>query len=159
MVKSRQRNAQIQLNKSFIIKSKRSWWQEVIVGLFTLLVWTYCLTVVYFFVDALFSLNHEFPALFKTIFKMTNNDTWDIIKIGIILFISMYILLSAWGHYNKKRYGSLRRRKYPTPTTEEDLMKLNLIDEITYEELQNEKLIVLELNPVGRAKEQNETAA
>ena len=156
MFKSKQRNEQIQLNKSFIIKSDRSWIREAVVGLFTMLVWVYCLNVVYFFVDALFSLNHEFPALFKTIFKMTNNDIWDIIKIGIILLISIYILLTVWGNYNKKKYGSLRRRKYPTPTTEEDLMNLNLIDEITYEELQNERVIVLEKNPVGNVRKHSE---
>jgi biofilm PGA synthesis protein PgaD len=158
MVKSKQKNDQFKLNKSFIIKSKRSWLSEVVVGLFTLLVWVYCLTVVYFFVDALFSLNHEYPALFKTIFKMTNNDIWDIFKIGAILLISIYILLSAWGSYNKKKYGSLRRRKYPAPTTEEDLMKLNMIDEITYEELQNERVIVLEKNPIKNVEKQSEAA-
>lgn len=156
MFKSKQRNEQIQLNKSFIIKSDRSWLREVVVGLFTLLVWVYCLTVVYFFVDALFSLNHEFPALFKTIFKMTNNDIWGIIKIGVVLLISFYILLIVWGNYNKKKYGSLRRRKYPAPTTEEDLMNLNIIDEISYEELQNERVIVFEKNPIGNNKKQAE---
>jgi poly-beta-1,6-N-acetyl-D-glucosamine synthesis protein len=145
-------------SKSFIIKSKRSLWREVVVGIFTLLVWVYCLTVVYFFVDALFYLNHEFPALFKTIFKMTTNDIWDIFKIGAILLISMYILLSAWGSYNKKKYGSLRRRKYPAPTTEEDLLKLNIIDEISYEELKNERIIVFEKNPIGNNKKQAEAA-
>ena len=158
MVKSRQRNTQIQLNKSFIIKSDRVWWREVIVGIFTLLVWIYCLSVVYFFVDALFYINHEYPSVFKIVFKMTTMDIRYFYKIGAVLLISNYVLLLSWGYYNKKKYGSLKRRKYPKPTTEEDLMRLNMIDEITYEELQNEKVIVFEMNPIMDGENRYEAA-
>lgn len=148
MDKSRQRNTQIQLNQSYIIKSKRIWWREAIVGILTLLVWFYCLTVIYFFIDAMFSLNHGYPQLFKIVFKMTNIEIRDFFEFVGILFILICLLLSVWSHYNRKRYGGLTRRKYPSLTTKEDLMNLNMIDEITYEELQNKKVIVFEENPI-----------
>ena len=62
-------NSQNHLNQSFIIRSKRIWWRELVVGLFTLLVWLYCLTVIYFFIDAIFSLHHEYPLLFRIVLK------------------------------------------------------------------------------------------
>ena len=37
-------------------------------------------------------------------------------------------------------------------------MNLNMIDEITYEELQNEKVIIFETNPIGDKGEQYETS-
>ncbi|NLJ99093.1 MAG: hypothetical protein GX320_07515 [Tissierellia bacterium] len=156
MVKSRQRNTQSQLNQLFIIKSKRVWWREIIVGIFTLLVWLYCLTVIYFFIDATFSLNHEYPQLFKIVFKMTNMDIRNFLKIGGILFVLIYLLLSIWSYYNRKRYGNLTRRKYPGLTTKEDLMELNMIDEIIYEELQNKKVIVFKTNPIQDGEKQYE---
>ena len=158
MGKSRQRNTQNQLNKSFIVNSKRIWWREAIVGIFTLLVWLYCLTVIYFFIDAVFSLNHKYPLLFKIVFKMTNMDIRNFFKIVGILFILIYLLLSSWSYYNRKRYGNLTRRKYPSLTTKEDLMNLNMIDEITYEKLQNEKIIVFEKSPIGNGEKQYETS-
>ena len=90
MGKSRQRNTQKQLNKSFIVKSKRIWWREAIVSIFTVLVWLYCLTVIYFFIDAILSLNHKYPLLFKIVFKMTNMDIRNFFKIGGILFVLIY---------------------------------------------------------------------
>lgn len=140
-----------------IIKSKRIWWRELIVGFFTLIVWFYCFTVIYFFIDALFSLNHEYPKLFKIVFKMTNIDIRDFFKIGGMLFILIYLFLSVWSYYNRKKYGGLTRRKCPSLTTKEDLMSLNIIDENVFEKLQNEKVIVLETNPIRGGEKQYES--
>ena len=148
MDKSRQRAAERELNQSFIIKSKKSWWREIIVGIFSFIVWFYCLTVVYFFIDAIFSLNNEYPRLFKIVFKMNNIDIRNFFKIGGILFVLIYLFLSIWIYYNKKKFGNLTRRKYPGITSKEDLMGLNAIDECTFEKLQNEKVIILETNPI-----------
>jgi len=148
MDKSRQRATERELNQSFIIKSKKSWWREIIVGIFSFIVWFYCLTVVYFFIDAIFSLNNEYPRLFKVVFKMVNIDIRNFFKIGGILFVLIYLFLSIWIYYNKKKFGNLTRRKYPGITSKEDLMGLNAIDECTFEKLQNEKVIILETNPI-----------
>lgn len=148
MDKSRQRNSQKQLNKSFIIKSEINWCREIFVAFFTILVWIYCLSVIYFFIDALFSLNHQYPLFVRNILNITYIDIKIFLRIGGIIFFAIYLLLSAWNFYNKKRFGGLSRRKYPSLATKEDLMNLNMIDETTYEKLQNEKVIVFEKNPI-----------
>lgn len=148
MGKSRQRTKDFKLNQSFIIKSKKSWWREGIVILFTSIVWVYCITVIYFFIDAIFSINNEYPRLFKVSFKMTNSDIQGFFKIAVVLLVTIYIMLLVWIFYNKKRFGSLTRRKYPGITTKEDLMDLDMIDEDIYEILQEEKVVVFETNPI-----------
>lgn len=148
MGKSRQRTKDFKLNQSFIIKSKKSWWREGIVILFTSIVWVYCITVIYFFIDAIFSINNEYPRLFKVSFKMTNSDIQGFFKIAVVLLVIIYIMLLVWIFYNKKRFGSLTRRKYPGITTKEDLMDLDMIDEDIYEILQEEKVVVFETNPI-----------
>ncbi|MBV1820187.1 hypothetical protein L0P54_07575 [Anaerosalibacter bizertensis] len=148
MDKSRQRTKDFKLNQSFIIKSKKSWWREGIVILFTSIVWVYCITVIYFFIDAIFSINNEYPRLFKVSFKMTNFDIQGFFKIAVVLLVTIYIMLLVWIFYNKKRFGSLTRRKYPGITTKEDLMDLDMIDEDIYEILQEEKVVVFETNPI-----------
>ncbi|MSS44198.1 hypothetical protein FYJ27_10825 [Anaerosalibacter bizertensis] len=148
MGKSRQRTKDFKLNESFIIKSKKSWWREGIVILFTSIVWVYCITVIYFFIDAIFSINNEYPRLFKVSFKMTNSDIQGFFKIAVVLLVTIYIMLLVWIFYNKKRFGSLTRRKYPGITTKEDLMDLDMIDEDIYEILQEEKVVVFETNPI-----------
>jgi len=55
-------------------KIKKIWWREIIVAMITLLLWVYCGAVVFFYLDALLALNHDFPQLFRTVFKMTNVD-------------------------------------------------------------------------------------
>lgn len=148
MDKSRQRTKDLKLNESFIIKSKKSWWREGIVILFTSIVWVYCITVIYFFIDAIFSINNEYPRLFKVSFKMTNSDIQGFFKIAVVLLVIIYIMLLVWIFYNKKRFGSLTRRKYPGATTKENLMDLDMIDEDIYEILQEEKVVVFETNPI-----------
>ena len=148
MDKSRQRTKDLKLNESFIIKSKKSWWREGIVILFTSIVWVYCITVIYFFIDAIFSINNEYPRLFKVSFKMTNSDIQGFFKIAVVLLVTIYIMLLVWIFYNKKRFGSLTRRKYPGATTKEDVMDLDMIDEDIYEKLQEEKVVVFETNPI-----------
>lgn len=148
MDKSRQRTKDLKLNQSFIIKSKKSWWREGIVILFTSIVWVYCITVIYFFIDAIFSINNEYPRLFKVSFKMTNSDIQGFFKIAVVLLVIIYIMLLVWIFYNKKRFGSLTRRKYPGATTKENLMDLDMIDEDIYEILQEEKVVVFETNPI-----------
>jgi len=114
----------------------------------TLLLWVYCGAVVFFYLDALLALNHDFPQLFRTVFKMTNVDVKNFIKLIWCLFCLAFFTLFIWSYYNRRRFGSLTRRHYPSETTKEDLLKLNMIDEETYDKLQNSKVIVFEKNPI-----------
>lgn len=148
MDKPRQGNTQKLLNEKYLIKSERTWWREITIGFFTLLVWVYSLTVVYFFIDALFSLNHDYPALFRIVFKMSNSEVKGFIVLSIILFTVIFLLLYLWNYYNKRKYGKLNRRKYPKPTTKNDLKNLNMIELSIYQQLQDESVVILEENPI-----------
>ncbi len=152
MEKPRQRDTKGHVNKSFIIETKRIWWRDLIVCACTLFVWFYCITVLYFFIDAMFSLDHKYPSLYKISFQIANMDIQGIVTFGFILFIILYLLFLGWTYYNKKKYAHLTRRKYPEMATKEDLLSLKMIDANIYEELQNNKIIVLETNPIKNIK-------
>jgi len=86
--------------------------------------------------------------LFEKFFRMNNVDIRDFLIFSLVLLVVIYLLLDLWSYYNRKRYGNLARRQYPDPTTKEDLMSLDLIDETTYEKLQKAKIVELKINPV-----------
>lgn len=154
MDKSRQRSKEKRVKKHpFLVKSKKAWWREGLIVLFTIAVWFYCETVVFFFIDALFFLDLNYTRFFREYFKVTNHDIQYLYWIGGAVFILFYVLLRAWSVYNRKKYGGLRRRKYPKPTTKDELMKLNMLDENIYKKLQHEKVIVLEVNPIRNEQE------
>lgn len=138
---------------TFIVRSEKVWWRELVVIVFTVLVWVYCLTVVCFFVDAVSGSNHEYARLFKIAFKMNNVEIISFIEIGVGLFAAIYSLLWIWMQYNRRRYGGLTRRKYPALTTQEDLMRLHMIDENVYAELQQAKVVVIETNPIRNGED------
>lgn len=152
MDQSGQRISQRERNKQFIIKSERKFWREILVFTFTVLVWVYSIAVIYFFADALLSLNHRIPRLLRIIFKMNAEDVRSFTLLGFIIFIAVYILLYGWSYYNKRRFGNLNRRVYPKSATKEDMLELDMIDESIYEELQKMKEITFESNPIRRKK-------
>ena len=153
MVKSRQRKQIEEANKKFIVKSKRIWWSEGIVIFFTTLVWIYCLMVIFFFMEPFLPFKTKYSSAFRTAFQLTRLDIRGFLIAGAGIFVMIYVGLYLWSVYNKKRFGSLTRRKYPPMTTKEDLLALDMIDEEIYQQLQNSKSIVLETNPV-RIKEE-----
>ncbi len=148
MDKSGQRLSQREINKKFIINSNRKWWRELILIFSSLMVWIYCLSVVYFFIDALLGLNHSYPRLLRIVLKINSEDVRIFTLLVILLFIIICILLNLWSFYNKQHYGNLKRRKYPPTATKEDMINLNMIDESVYEELQNMKEICFHKNPI-----------
>ncbi len=150
MDQSGSRRTQRERNKQFIVKSHRTWWREGLVVLFSLLVWVYCLSVVYFFIDALLGLDHRYPALFRIVFKMTSQDIRLFTFWIVFLFLVIYVSLLGWSIYNKRRFGELKRRRYPKPATREDMLNLNMLDPAVYEELQVMKSITFDKNPIKK---------
>lgn len=148
MEQSRPRLSQKQRNQQFIVQSKRHFLRDLSVILFSSLVWMYVLGVIYFFVDVVIGLNHPIPNLMKSWFRMTNNNVRFFLFSVLIGFVIIYSLLWLWSKYNKRKYGSLRRRTYPKDTQSEDILKLGLMDYDTYHMLQNAKSITLEKNPM-----------
>lgn len=139
-------------SRQFIIKTKINPLRELVVLLFTLSVWSYCLSVIYFFLDALLGLNHAYPRLLRIIFKMESQEVRRLTLMGLLGFILIYLFLYGWSYYNKKRYGNLQRRRYPLPASREDLLALGRIDEQIYDVLQDAKFIRFSHNPVRRKK-------
>jgi len=150
MEKSRSRNTQIKRNEQYIIPSKRFWLKELLVIVFSALVWLYCLLVVLFFTDAIFGLNLKLPTQIRNIFQMSSAEVRQFTFMIIGLFVLVVIIIYVWSVYNKKRYGKLKRRKQPLNATKNDLLKLDMIDEKTYDLLQKTNYIRLKKNPIKR---------
>lgn len=135
-------------NEKLLVKSKQSGIQKLIMFVLTIIMWFYSFVVVCFFLSAIFEFNNEFVSIVKVALNISNMEIKNFIMISLIWFIGLFLLLSLWRIYNKKRFGSLRRRKSPTNTTKEEMLQLGLISEVTYDELQNKTIIVFEKNPV-----------
>jgi len=148
MEQSRSRISQVERNKQFIVKSKRHLARELSVLFFSLLVWVYVIIVFYFFVDALFDLDHEIPMYFKTLFRTSSEDVRGFLVMVLLGFGIIYLLLLIWSKYNKLKYGSLSRRIYPEYSGAIDFINLGMIDYELYNQLQNAKDITLEKNPM-----------
>lgn len=81
---------------------------------------------------------------------MNIEDVRSFTFIIFILYNFIFLLLYLWSVYNKKRYGNLNRRNYPSPADKNDMLNLNMIDQSTYEVLQHSKEITFDKNPVKR---------
>lgn len=156
MGKSGPRLSKSQLNQEFIVRSQKIWWREMLVALSTALVWLYSLSVIYFFLDALLSLRHGYPALLRLIYKMTGLEVKAFMKLVAVLFLSIYALLCGWSYYHRKKYDKLPRGTYPAATTKMDLLDLNILDEADYDALQAPKTITLKHNPIRVGSFENE---
>ncbi|TDL76093.1 hypothetical protein [Peribacillus frigoritolerans] len=148
MVKSRQRKQENEL----IIRSEIKWMREITIFFFSLIMWIYCAAVIFYFVSALLNFNDSYISQLKTSFKMTNMDIQSFMLLALIMWLAFYVGLWIWKFYNQKRFGSLDRRTYPLPTTKEDLLNLQLINEKDYDTLQQSKMIVFERNPIRDIK-------
>lgn len=146
------RKSQIERNKAFIVKTHRSIFREIAIFLLSLVAWTYCIAVIWFFVDSIFAMNHAIPEKIRDYFGMDAGTVRRFSALILLLFVLFFLLLMAWSIYNKRKFGSLRRRKYPEKTTEEELLDLHMIDRGVYRELQNAKRINFNNNPIKRKR-------
>lgn len=146
------RKSQIERNKAFIVKTQKSFFRELLIILLSLVAWTYCLAVIWFFVDSIFAMNHSIPEKIRDYFAMDAGAVRRFSALILLLFILFFLLLLAWSIYNKRKFGPLRRRKYPEKTTEDELLALHMIDRGVYHELQNAKRINFNNNPIKRKR-------
>lgn len=136
------------ISNRFIVKSKQSVVIRIRNLVITLILWFYMLIVLYFFISACFNYNDSFIRILKGYFKMTNADIRYFIIISVIYFCLSFIILFAWKMYNKKRFGSLNRRRKPEPTSDEEMLSLKLIKPEVYKILKRQKIIIFDKNPV-----------
>ncbi|MGM7719208.1 poly-beta-1,6-N-acetyl-D-glucosamine biosynthesis protein PgaD [Metabacillus sp. Hm71] len=144
MGKPRQR----QQKSGLIVHTKMNWLRELVISIFSLVVWSYCALVVIFFITAIFDYHDPYSSLIKMSFKMTNSDIRAFLFIILFIWAIFYLVLWGWKIYNKKRFGSLNRRTYPANATKEDLLSLQFMSEKDYDSLQQSNVIIFEKNPI-----------
>ncbi|MGG1677231.1 hypothetical protein ACIFOT_15950 [Neobacillus sp. NRS-1170] len=144
MGKSRQRESKNEL----IIRTKINWFKEILISFISIIVWTYCIGVLFFFIGALFDYNNQYLGLIKIAFKMTNSDIRSFLIMVFCLWLIFYIGLWSWKNYNLKRFGPLKRRSMPNDTTKEDLLRLKLMSEEDFQSLHQSRVVVFEKNPI-----------
>lgn len=149
MEQSRQRS-----EEDVIIVGNRSNLRFIVDVILTLFFWAYSILVIAFFVSAIVGYSNPFSRILNMSFKTTNSQVRILLLIGVIFFCSFYLLLRINRFYNKKRFGSLARRNYPTPVTNQDLNALELMNEETIERLQTEDYIIFEENPIISLKKE-----
>ncbi|WP_114569937.1 poly-beta-1,6-N-acetyl-D-glucosamine biosynthesis protein PgaD [Exiguobacterium flavidum] len=134
--------------KQFVIHSEQGVARRIIATFFTGVMWLYTAVVVWLFMSAVIGLNDPWISSVKTAFKVNNAELRNFLLLGTALFLFAFIVLYFWKLYNKKHFGSRKRRTYPAPVTMEELAELGLIPEETILRLQSERVIVFESNPV-----------
>lgn len=144
MAQSRPRHQE----ENYLIVGNRSWFRVIIDLLFTLFFWAYSLLVVVFILSATLGFNNKVTQIVNASFNTVNSDIRELVFFGIFIFIVFYIILAINRLYNKKRFGRLTRRHYPTPVNHAELVALELLDDETILKLQHEDYIVFEKNPI-----------
>lgn len=138
--------------ENFLIVGNRSWFRAIIDLIFTLFFWAYSLLVVVFFVSATLGFNNTLTRTVNASFNTVNSDIRELVFLGLFIFIVFYTGLFFNRMYNKKRFGSLTRRRYPNSVSHTDLVALELLDSETINKLQHEDYIVFEKNPLTPLK-------
>ncbi|MGL4345419.1 MAG: poly-beta-1,6-N-acetyl-D-glucosamine biosynthesis protein PgaD [Cellulosilyticaceae bacterium] len=134
--------------RDYLVVSKRSRLRRLIEMLGTVSLWLYALAVIAFFGTAFLKINPLRLRLVKSALKITNVQITLFVLKAVLIFVIIMGLLCLWKYYNRRRYGKLCRRRYPHPTTQDDLRTLGLVDEEKFRKLQESKYIVFEKNPI-----------
>ena len=134
--------------ENIIINGQSPLWRLMIDVLLTCFFWIYSLLIATFFISAAFNFNNAVTRLMNDSFNTDNGDIRLLLLIAAGIFILFSISLSLNRIYNIKRFGSLKRRTYPRSTSMEELVGLNLVDEATIWQLQENNYIIFEKNPI-----------
>lgn len=134
--------------ESFLIIVKRSWIYASIDFIFSMICWLYSVLVITVILSATFGSNNIFTRVMNSSFNMINQDIRLFIATALGVFLIFYALLYLNHLYNKKKFGPLRRRRYPNPASNAELKSLGLMDIEAIEKLQNEDYAVFETNPI-----------
>ncbi|MGL5541374.1 MAG: hypothetical protein ACRDBX_07070 [Erysipelotrichaceae bacterium] len=99
------------------------------------------------------NLNTPYLSTIKSALNITNYSIQTFLLLMLGLMVLFALLLLGWRTYNKKRFGGLRRRKYPTPTSDEEMLALELVQEEDYYTLQSQRYVVFQESPIKELKE------
>lgn len=139
--------------KNYVVHSKSSWLQKLVLWMTTTVVWMYSLVALYVFVGGAMNLNTPYLSTIKSALNITNYSIQTFLLLMLGLMVLFALLLLGWRTYNKKRFGGLRRRKYPTPTSDAEMLALELVQEEDYYTLQSQRYVVFQESPIKELKE------
>ncbi|MGI8369712.1 poly-beta-1,6-N-acetyl-D-glucosamine biosynthesis protein PgaD [Priestia megaterium] len=139
--------------EQIMIQAKQPLARLVISIIISSVFWLYCAIVLWFFLSAVIGVNDRYSGVLKIAFKTTNGEIRTFLVIGLAIFCFFFLALFLWRFYNKKRFGSLNRRKEPAYTSIKDLERLELLSKKQIQELQRAQYIEFNVNPLKHTEE------
>lgn len=145
---TRQRRKKNDRSEKYIVYSHVSIIKKVINFLVSVVMWMYILVVIEFFMSGLLDYHNDRLRVLKSAMKIDNQGIRGMICMTVCVFLVSFIALSAWKFYNKSRYGKLNRRRMPMPTSDKDMLELNLVEPEMYYQLKSQRISILEKSPI-----------
>ena len=130
-------------------ENKQKTWKKVIGVVLTLIAWIYMLVYFCYMIYGIICDKMHRPAkefLFYDLNKIRQTEHFF-----AVLFIAVLIellVLILWKEYNRRRFGSLRRRKFAPDITDQEIDSYFHLDPVVSTVFHNEKYIEIEETPV-----------
>jgi len=130
-------------------KNNQKTWKKVIGVVLTLIAWIYMLVYFCYMIYGIICDKMHRPVkefLFYDLNKIHQTE-----HLFAVLFIAVLIeilVLLLWKEYNRRRFGSLRRRKFAPDITDQEIDSYFHLDPLVSEVFHNEKYIEIEETPV-----------
>lgn len=116
-----------------IIINKRSILRKTLEVIITVCGWIFLITFLYQFI-----INFDMKVSFKFYSLTLANSNAIVLFTAIVTILSSGLLMS-WSSYNKRKYGSLKRRNFPSPTTNEEMMEYYKVSEDQLKKIQKDR--------------------
>ncbi|MBP5416532.1 MAG: poly-beta-1,6 N-acetyl-D-glucosamine synthase [Clostridiales bacterium] len=130
-------------------ENKQKTWKKVLGVILTLVAWIYMLVYFSYMIYGIICDKMNRPVkefLFYDLNKIRQTEHFF-----MILFIAVLIellVLIIWKEYNRRRFGSLRRRKFAPDITDQEIDSYFHLDPVVSTVFHNEKYIEIEETPV-----------
>ena len=132
---------------SHIIVGKQKTWKKIIEWILTILGWLILLAYVGYVIYGSLAIKYGWFLPENALFNREMlGEAKKYYFIVFIVLLAGFVLFIIWKNYNKKRFGSLNRRKFRPEVTKEELVEKFAIDRLMVETLQNDRIITLEKN-------------
>ena len=130
-------------------KNNQKTWKKVIGVVLTLIAWIYMLVYFCYMIYGIICDKMHRPVkefLFYDLNKIHQTEHFFAVLFIAVLIEILVLLL--WKEYNRRRFGSLRRRKFAPDITDQEIDSYFHLDPLVSEVFHNEKYIGIEETPV-----------
>ena len=130
-------------------KNNQKTWKKVIGVVLTLIAWIYMLVYFCYMIYGIICDKMHRPVkefLFYDLNKIHQTEHFFAVLFIAVLIEILVLLL--WKEYNRRRFGSLRRRKFAPDITDQEIDSYFHLDPLVSEVFHNEKYIEIEETPV-----------